>query len=263
MLCEVHTGVELSRVLALSEAPDAIGVNNRDLHTFEVRLETSLELVSRIPLSVVRVAESGIGSVLGPCPPARRRLRRPPYRRKPHAPGRSRRGTAGSAQPARPDASRTNVYDGTVTAMSLWIKICGNTTLADAQMATDSGADALGFIFAPSPRRVTPDQVAAITPHLSPSVEKIGVFVDASFAEIAAVVKQCGLTGVQLHTGVESAQPAQLRARFGSRLRVLEVIHFGDQAAGMLKSVSSDPNVDGILIDSRTATGARRHRHRL
>jgi indole-3-glycerol phosphate synthase len=62
VLCEVHTGDELERVLALAEQPDAIGVNNRDLRTFEVRLETSIELVDRIPPSVVRVAESGIST---------------------------------------------------------------------------------------------------------------------------------------------------------------------------------------------------------
>lgn len=62
VLCEVHTGEELDRVLAVAEQPDAIGVNNRDLRTFEVRLETSLELVDRIPASVVRVAESGIST---------------------------------------------------------------------------------------------------------------------------------------------------------------------------------------------------------
>jgi len=62
VLCEVHSGEELERVLALGEQPDAIGVNNRDLRTFEVRLETSLELVERIPASVVRVAESGIAT---------------------------------------------------------------------------------------------------------------------------------------------------------------------------------------------------------
>ena len=62
VLCEVHSGDELDRVLALAESPDAIGVNNRDLRTFEVRLETSLELVDRIPASVVRVAESGIAT---------------------------------------------------------------------------------------------------------------------------------------------------------------------------------------------------------
>jgi indole-3-glycerol phosphate synthase len=64
VLVEVHTGEELDRVLsALGETgADAIGVNNRNLKSFEVRLETSLELVERIPSSVVRVAESGIST---------------------------------------------------------------------------------------------------------------------------------------------------------------------------------------------------------
>lgn len=64
VLVEVHTRDELERALdALGESgADAIGVNNRDLKTFEVRMETSLELVERIPSSVVRVAESGIKS---------------------------------------------------------------------------------------------------------------------------------------------------------------------------------------------------------
>jgi indole-3-glycerol phosphate synthase len=62
VLVEVHTIDELDQVLdALGETgADAIGVNNRDLKTFDVRLETSLELVDRIPKTVVRVAESGI-----------------------------------------------------------------------------------------------------------------------------------------------------------------------------------------------------------
>jgi indole-3-glycerol phosphate synthase len=62
VLVEVHTGEELDRVLdALGETgADAIGVNNRDLKTFEVSLETSLALIERIPASVLHVAESGI-----------------------------------------------------------------------------------------------------------------------------------------------------------------------------------------------------------
>jgi indole-3-glycerol phosphate synthase len=64
VLVEVHTAVELDRVLdTLGETgADAIGVNNRDLGTFDVRLETSLELAGRIPRGVVRVAESGIAA---------------------------------------------------------------------------------------------------------------------------------------------------------------------------------------------------------
>ncbi|HEV2465023.1 MAG TPA: indole-3-glycerol phosphate synthase TrpC [Acidobacteriaceae bacterium] len=58
VLCEVHTGEELERVLSLG--CDAYGVNNRDLATFEVSLETSLRLAERLPRDAVRVAESGI-----------------------------------------------------------------------------------------------------------------------------------------------------------------------------------------------------------
>jgi indole-3-glycerol phosphate synthase len=65
VLVEVHTADELDRVLgALGETgADAIGVNNRDLKTFDVSLERSLELADRIPSTAVRVAESGIASV--------------------------------------------------------------------------------------------------------------------------------------------------------------------------------------------------------
>jgi len=64
VLVEVHTAAELEQVLDVLgvSGADAIGVNNRDLKTFEVRMETSLELAERIPASVVRVAESGISS---------------------------------------------------------------------------------------------------------------------------------------------------------------------------------------------------------
>jgi indole-3-glycerol phosphate synthase len=61
---EVHTPRELERVLNGIGATglDAIGVNNRDLKTFEVRLETALEMADHIPAGVVRVAESGIST---------------------------------------------------------------------------------------------------------------------------------------------------------------------------------------------------------
>ncbi len=60
VLCEVHSAVELARVRDLG--CDAYGVNNRDLRTFDVRLETSLDLVADLPPDAVHVTESGIGT---------------------------------------------------------------------------------------------------------------------------------------------------------------------------------------------------------
>lgn len=137
--------------------------------------------------------------------------------------------------------------------MSLWVKICGNTSLADAQLSVDAGADAVGFVFAPSPRQVTLEQVEAITPHLPGTLEKIGVFVDAGFGEIAAVVEQCGLTGVQLHSDEAGDLAARLRGRLGSALRILRVIHFGENAAQQMAAAAGDISIDALLIDSRTA----------
>jgi phosphoribosylanthranilate isomerase len=138
--------------------------------------------------------------------------------------------------------------------MSLWIKICGNTSLEDALLAANAGADAVGFVFAPSPRRVTVNQVAEITPHMPATLEKIGVFVDASNDEIAAAIRSCSLTGVQLHSSATPEDIKNLRAEFGPALRILRVVHFSPQAAEQAATLAADPNTDAILVDSRTAT---------
>lgn len=137
--------------------------------------------------------------------------------------------------------------------MSLWIKICANTSLADAQLAADAGADAVGFVFAPSPRRVTAEQAAQIVQRLPAALEKIGVFVDAGFDEIAATVETAGLTGVQLHFDAPAALAAQLREKFGARLRILGVVHFDSATVGRVAAMASDANIDALLVDSRTA----------
>ncbi len=138
--------------------------------------------------------------------------------------------------------------------MSLWIKICGNTSLDDALLAANAGADALGFVFADSPRHVTAGQVAAITPHLPASVEKIGVFVEAPVEEIVSTVRACGLTGVQIHSVTLSELPARLRAELASNLRILRVVHFGPGALQYAHAYFEDPNVNAVLVDSRTVT---------
>ena len=83
--------------------------------------------------------------------------------------------------------------------MRTWIKICGTTSLEDALSSIEAGADALGFIFAESKRRVTPEQAQAIIRELPRKVEKIGVFMNAGAKEIGHVVKRVKLTGIQMH----------------------------------------------------------------
>ncbi len=139
--------------------------------------------------------------------------------------------------------------------MSVWIKICGMTSLEDALLACEAGVDAVGFVFAPSPRSVTPAEVAAITPHLPPDVEKIGVFVDASIHAIYTAVRTSGLTGVQLHAGAGPDWPSHLHELIGPSLRILRVVRFSPQAAEETLAFDQDPHVDGVLVDNSTAAG--------
>jgi phosphoribosylanthranilate isomerase len=140
--------------------------------------------------------------------------------------------------------------------MSIWIKICGNTSLGDALQAVEAAADAVGFVFAPSPRQVTAAQVAAIVPQLPATVEKIGVFVDAALEEIVTTVEVCGLTGVQLHFDAELELPARVHERLGPKLRILRVVHFGaetgEQHTARIAEYLQNPHVSAVLVDSRT-----------
>jgi phosphoribosylanthranilate isomerase len=138
--------------------------------------------------------------------------------------------------------------------MSLWIKICGNTSAEDALLAAEAGADAVGFVFAPSPRKVARDPAARMISRLPPGLEKIGVFVDSTLEEIAGTVRECGLTGVQLHFVADPDMPARLRQQFGPDLRILRVVHFEAGAADKVRAIASDRDVDLILVDSCTAT---------
>ncbi|UCC60047.1 MAG: phosphoribosylanthranilate isomerase [Dehalococcoidia bacterium] len=79
------------------------------------------------------------------------------------------------------------------------VKVCGITNLDDAFAAVDYGADALGYIFARSPRQVTPELVKGIIAKLPPFVCNVGVFVNNDIAEVRETISFCGLDMVQLH----------------------------------------------------------------
>ena len=101
------------------------------------------------------------------------------------------------------------------------VKVCGITRLADARLACELGASALGFVFwERSPRRTDPEAAAAITAALPAGPLPVGVFVDAPAEEICAVVERAGLGGVQLH----GDETDELTRRLPAGLEVLKAV---------------------------------------
>jgi phosphoribosylanthranilate isomerase len=83
-----------------------------------------------------------------------------------------------------------------------WVKICGTTNLADALVAVEAGADAVGFVFyEKSPRNVTPAAAREIVDKLPMNVEKVGVFVNLPVGEADKVLRDVGLTIAQVYSG--------------------------------------------------------------
>ncbi len=81
----------------------------------------------------------------------------------------------------------------------MWAKICGISNMKAALAAVEAGADAVGFVFAPSRRQVTPDRAQSLIMGLPPETVTVGVFVDASVEEMKQVAAYTGLKAIQLH----------------------------------------------------------------
>jgi phosphoribosylanthranilate isomerase len=87
----------------------------------------------------------------------------------------------------------------------MFVKICGITNEDDALFAVAMGADAVGFVFAPSPRQIAPQQVYDITRRLPPEVLTVGVFRDEHPSRVVEIANRSGVKAVQLH-GRETAE---------------------------------------------------------
>ncbi len=81
----------------------------------------------------------------------------------------------------------------------MFIKICGITNEQDALLAVALGADALGFVFAPSPRQVAPSKVREIVRRLPSEIVTVGVFRDELPKRIGDIMQEAHLQGAQLH----------------------------------------------------------------
>lgn len=91
--------------------------------------------------------------------------------------------------------------------MPLHVKICGVTCPDDAVAVVEAGADALGIVFAPSPRQVDLARAEAIRSGLPEAVDCVGVFVNEAFAEVRRAREAAGLTAVQMHRRPEDIWP--------------------------------------------------------
>jgi phosphoribosylanthranilate isomerase len=145
----------------------------------------------------------------------------------------------------------------------MWIKICGNTNAQDVQLAADAGADAAGFVFASSPRRVTAGQIAAIQPELPVDVTQIGVFNTQDFDEIVNSLRSAGLHGVQLHGELDFSLAKRLRTEFGPRFFLIQTLHWDinsdpsraeEKLRNELRAIARHSDIDALLLDTRTAS---------
>ncbi len=136
-----------------------------------------------------------------------------------------------------------------------WIKVCGHRELASAEAAARSGADAVGFVFAPSPRRVEPGTARGIIGSLPRGLAKIGVFVDEEADRLLATAAECGLTGVQLHGSEGRDYVTAVRdaaGRQGLRLQIIVALRVDAAGGGAARRGAAAPGwqADAFLLDT-------------
>jgi phosphoribosylanthranilate isomerase len=125
----------------------------------------------------------------------------------------------------------------------MWIKICGTTSEDDALLAVALGANAVGFVFAPSPRQVAPQFVADIVKRLPPEIVSVGVFRDEAPQRILDVANLAGLRGVQLH----GHEPPEVSRWLSTRVpMVIQAFPAGDSRVRR----SAEFSASAILLDA-------------
>jgi phosphoribosylanthranilate isomerase len=150
-------------------------------------------------------------------------------------------------------------------AKSVWVKICGTTNADDAEIAISCGANAVGFIFAPGPRRIAPLDARNIVARLPATLQRIGVFVNEKPERVREIVSRAGMTGVQLH-GDET--PEYVSALFRNdrspeatdhaarrrQTRVFKAIRMDEHAGKKIAEFAAAGDlVDAFLLDTPSA----------
>jgi phosphoribosylanthranilate isomerase len=129
----------------------------------------------------------------------------------------------------------------------VFTKVCGITNPGDAREAADAGADAIGMIFAESPREVNVEEARRISVALPDGVLKVGVFVDAEPEEVLETAREVGLDLAQLH-GDET--PETVAAIRGAGLPVMKALRVRNaEALAEIQSYGADL----IMLDAWSA----------
>ncbi len=132
----------------------------------------------------------------------------------------------------------------TISKPMIKVKVCGITNLEDARVAAGSGTDAIGLVFAESPRQLSVESAREIAAALPERVLKVGVFVNAASSEILKIAEEVGLDYVQLHGDEPPEDIATLRK---GRLKVIKALRVRD--AGSLESIE-EYGADFFLLDA-------------
>ncbi|WP_121020359.1 bifunctional indole-3-glycerol-phosphate synthase TrpC/phosphoribosylanthranilate isomerase TrpF [Helicobacter vulpis] len=224
VLCEVSNTKEVQRALELGA--QIIGINNRDLHTLKVDLNTTNTLRALIPEGHVVVSESGFSThaqIKALAPKVHGFL-------------------VGSALMGAPD-----LHQACVQLIYGAHKLCGLTRLKDAKRAYKAHFLYGGLIFCPiSPRYITPKKALKLVRKVR-GLKFVGVFVDAHISVIIHTAQLLGLSVVQLHGNYDAQQISLLKACLDC---AIWQVHSVDPSARTLDT-NVDNGADLILYDSK------------
>lgn len=146
----------------------------------------------------------------------------------------------------------------------MFIKICGITSEEDALLAVAMGADAIGFVFAPSPRQVSPARAADIVKRLPVDTTTVGVFRDEVPQRVVEIVHTTGLRAAQLHGFETPSESRSIRSRVPTLFKAFpagdpRLDHADDWGADVILIDSAIPG-SGRVFDWSLAEGAPSNR---
>lgn len=132
----------------------------------------------------------------------------------------------------------------------MFVKICGITNERDALLAVAMGADAVGFVFAPSPRQIAPNVAREITRRLPAEILTVGVFRDEAPKRILEIVNSIGIRGVQLHGHESPGEAKWLTQRVPF---VIQALSAEDKMLGR----AHEYEVDALMVDAAVPGSGR------